>query len=152
MPSLNKQRKNTVVLQQNALKYSVKMHTYSQDALTFSNIPYDRRSVGSRVIYQLLFTARHTSTMAMKAMKAMKSLAGKKCQNFRRCGRNAKSSRAKFCLSCFKENAAVKAHSGSGNPHGNPGNASKPQGNPGNAGNSQGNPGNAGNWHPRNSR
>ena len=33
-------------------------------------------------------------------MKAMKR---KKCQNFRRCGRKAKSSRAKFCLPCFKE-------------------------------------------------
>jgi len=96
-----------------------------------------------------LLTARHTSTMAMKAMKAMKVLKVKKCQNFRRCGWNAKSSRAKFCLSCFKENAAVKARSGSGNSHGNPGNAGNsqgnPQGNPGNAGNSQGNPDNGGN-------
>ena len=59
----------------------------------------------------------------------------KKCQNFRRCGQNAKSSRAKFCQSCFKENAAVKARSGNGNLFGNPGNAGNSQGNPGNAGN-----------------
>ena len=70
--------------------------------------------------------------MAMKAKKALKV---KKCQNFRRCGQNAKSSRAKFCQSCFKENAAVKARSGNGNLSGNPGNAGNSQGNPGNAGN-----------------
>lgn len=67
----------------------------------------------------------------------MKAMKGKKCQNFRRCGRKAKSSRAKFCLPCFKETAAAKARSGTGN--------SQAQGNPGNAGNSRGNPGNAGN-------
>ena len=69
----------------------------------------------------------------------------KTCQNFRKCGRNAKSSRAKFCLSCFQENAAIKARSGSGNSQGNPGNAGNSKGNPDNAGNSQGNPANAGN-------
>jgi len=53
----------------------------------------------------------------------MKAMKGKKCQNFRRCGRKAKSSRAKFCLPCFKETAAAKARSGTGNPRGNPGNA-----------------------------
>lgn len=52
---------------------------------------------------------------------------GKKCQNFRRCGRKAKSSRAKFCLPCFKETAAAKARTGTGN--------SQARGNPGNAGN-----------------
>lgn len=85
--------------------------------------------------------------MAMKAMKAMKSAQVKKCHNFRKCGRNAKSSRAKFCLSCFQENAAIKARSGSGNSQGNPGNDGNSQGNLGNAGNSQakGNLGNAGN-------
>ena len=75
--------------------------------------------------------------MAMKVMKAMKVLKVKKCQNFRRCGRNATSSRAKFCQSCFKENAAVKARSGSGNK--------RAKGNLDNAGNKKGNPGNAGN-------
>ena len=59
--------------------------------------------------------ACRTTTMAMKAMKAKNSVQMKKCQNFRKCGRNAKSSRAKFCPSCFKENAAMKARSGSGN-------------------------------------
>ena len=85
--------------------------------------------------------------MAMKVMKAMKVLKVKKCQNFQRCGRNATSSRAKFCQSCFKENAAVKACSGSGNKEakGNPDNAGNTKGNRDNVGNSQGNPGNAGN-------
>ena len=88
--------------------------------------------------------------MAMKAMKAMKKSAQvKKCQNFRKCRRNAKSSRAKFCLSCFQENAAIKAPSGSGLSQGSPVNAgnSHGKGNPSNAGNSQGkgNLGNAGN-------
>ena len=53
----------------------------------------------------------------------MKAMKGKKCQNFTRCGRKAKSSRAKFCLPCFKETAAAKARSGAGNSRGNPGNA-----------------------------
>ena len=44
----------------------------------------------------------------MKAMKTMKASEVKKCQN-RMCLRNAKSSRANFCLSWFKEKAAVKA-------------------------------------------
>ena len=65
----------------------------------------------------------------------MKAMKGKKCQNFRRCGRKAKSSRAKFCLPCFKETAAAKARSGTGNSQGNPGNAGNSRGNPGNAGN-----------------
>ena len=67
----------------------------------------------------------------------MKAMKGKKCQNFRRCGRKAKSSRAKFCLPCFKENAAAKARSGRGNSRGNPGNAgnSRAKGVKGNAGN-----------------
>ena len=77
---------------------------------------------------------------------------GKKCQNFTRCGRKAKSSRAKFCLLCFKENAAAKARSGTGNSRGNPGNAGNSRGNPGNAGNSGGNLGNAGNSHARGNR
>ena len=89
----------------------------------------------------------------------MKAMKGKKCQNFRRCGRKAKSSRAKFCLPCFKENAAAKARSGTGNSQakgvmGNAGNlrakgvednAGNSRGNPDNAGNSRGNPDNAGN-------
>ena len=57
----------------------------------------------------------------------MKAMKGKKCQNFRRCGRKAKSIRAQFCLPCFKETAAAKAHTGTGN--------SQARGNPGNAGN-----------------
>ena len=84
--------------------------------------------------------------IVFKIMKAMK---GKKCQNFRRCGRKAKSSRAKFCLPCFKENAAAKARSGTGNSQakgvmGNAGN-SRAKGVKDNAGNSRGNPDNAGN-------
>ena len=91
----------------------------------------------------------------------MKAMKGKKCQNFRRCGRKAKSSRAKFCLPCFKENAAAKARSGTGNSQakgvmGNAGNSrakgvkdnagnSRAKGVKGNAGNPRGNPGNAGN-------
>ena len=47
--------------------------------------------------------------MALKAVKAMKVLKVKHCQNFRKCGKNAKSSCAKFCRSCFKENAAANA-------------------------------------------
>ena len=54
---------------------------------------------------------------------------GNNCQNFRRCGRKAKSSRAKFCLPCFRENAAAKARSGTGN--------SQAKGVMGNAGNSR---------------
>ena len=68
-----------------------------------------------------------------------------KCQNFKRCGRNSKSSRAKFCLQCFKKNAAAKARLGSGNHRSNPGNAGNSESNPGNTGHSEGNPGNAGN-------
>jgi hypothetical protein len=87
----------------------------------------------------------------MKSRKAASkaALKAKKCQNFKRCGRKAKSSRAKFCLPCFKENGAAKARIGGGNSRGNPGNAGNSQGKgiPYNAGNSQGkgNPGNAGN-------
>ena len=82
----------------------------------------------------------------MKSMKAAlkAALKAKKCQNFKRCGRKAKSSRAKFCLPCFKETAAAKARLGGGNSRGNPGNAGNSQGNPGNAG-GKGITGNSGN-------
>jgi len=75
----------------------------------------------------------------------MKTMKADKCQNFTRCGRKAKSRRAKFCLLCFKENASAHGRSGTGNSKGNPGNAGNAKGTPGNAGNSKGNPGNAGN-------
>ena len=75
----------------------------------------------------------------------MKTMKADKCQNFTRCGRKAKSRRAKFCLLCFKENASAHGRSGTGNSKGNPGNAGNAKGNSGNAGNSKGNPGNAGN-------
>ena len=45
------------------------------------------------------------------------------CHNFKRCGRKAKSCRARFCLSCFKENAAAHGRLSAGNAKGNPGNA-----------------------------
>ena len=84
---------------------------------------------------------------AIKAATTIKVMKVKKCQNFKRCGRYAQSSRAKFCRSCFKENAVAKARSGKGNSQCNPGNAGNSQGNPGNAGNShgRGSPGNIGN-------
>ena len=59
------------------------------------------------------------------------------CNNFRRCGRKAKSSRSKFCMPCFKANAARKGALGAGNV--------TAAGAPGNAGNASGAPGNAGN-------
>ena len=82
-----------------------------------------------------------------------------KCFNFRKCGRAAKSPRAKFCLPCFVANSKKRGSESSGNSRGNPGNVgnSSSSGNPGNAGNSRGrgtlgnagnssgNPGNAGN-------
>ena len=87
----------------------------------------------------------------MKSMKAAlkAALKAKKCQNFKRCGRKAKSSRAKFCLPCFKENAAAKARSGTGNSQakgvmGNAGN-SRAKGVVDKAGHSRGNPDNVGN-------
>ena len=48
-------------------------------------------------------------------MKAARAMPAKKCSRFKRCGHKAMSSRAKFCLSCFKENAAGKASLGGGN-------------------------------------
>ena len=74
-----------------------------------------------------------------------------KCVNYRKCGRQAKGPRARFCLPCFVANSKLRGSESSGNLNGNPGNVgnSSPsgRGNPGNAGNSRGrgNPGNAGN-------
>ena len=71
----------------------------------------------------------------------MKAMKGEKCKNFIRCGCKATGSRAKFCLPCFKENAAAKGRSGTGNSQakgvmGNAGN-SRAKGVIGNAGNSR---------------
>ena len=67
------------------------------------------------------------------------------CKNFKRCGQEATGPRAKFCLQCFKTDAARNGRRSSGNAGGNPGNAGNAAGNPGNAGNAAGNPENVGN-------
>ena len=67
------------------------------------------------------------------------------CANYNRCGRRARGPYARFCMSCFKANAAFKGSASSGNSRGNPGNAGNSRGSPGNAGNASGSPGNAGN-------
>ena len=72
--------------------------------------------------------SRCSSCLAIIKLQVMKSMAAKKCQNFKRCGRKAKSSRAKFCLQCFKKSAAAKGGIGSGNSQGNPDNAGNSQG------------------------
>ena len=73
----------------------------------------------------------------MKAVNATRATAAMtaKCANHRRCGRQAKSSRARYCAQCFRDNAARKGSLSSGNARGNPGNAGNSRGNPGNAGN-----------------
>lgn len=56
----------------------------------------------------------------------------------KKCGRKVKSTRAKLCQICFREQARETGARSTGNAAGNPGSA-------GNAGNAAGNPGNAGN-------
>jgi hypothetical protein len=82
--------------------------------------------------------------MPIKAMKKAGTMLG--CRT--KCGRKAKSKRAKLCSICFRKQARESGARSTGNAAGNPGsagNAGNAAGNPGNAGNATGNPCNAGN-------
>jgi hypothetical protein len=98
------------------------------------------------------FGSDHPPRSTFQGMMVMKKFVKTpNCNNFRRCGRKAKSPRSKFCLPCFTANAARKGALSAGNvtAAGAPGNAGNATavGAPGNAGNAiaVGAPGNAGN-------
>jgi hypothetical protein len=84
-----------------------------------------------------------SATMPMKAMKKAGTMLG--CR--KKCGRKVKSTRAKLCQICFREQARETGARSTGNAAGNPGSAGNAAGNPGNAGNvdATGTLGNAGN-------
>jgi hypothetical protein len=63
----------------------------------------------------------------------------------KKCGRKVKSTRAKLCPICFREQARETGARSTGNAAGNPAGNVNATGKTGNAGNAAGNPGNAGN-------